>query len=90
MNDQRDHDRNSTFQEMADSISRIEVKLFGFPGQEYDGWIPRTDVRLGGIEANLKEKLAEHGKRLAWVETKIWMWMGAIAVIVFAAERMFR
>lgn len=90
MNERRSEDTHNSLVKMVAEIredvaevktttGEVKVALFGLPGQEWMGHIPQTKVALEG-----------HDKRLRTVEQRIWIWLGAFAVIVWGLQHWLR
>jgi len=72
--------------------SMVEVKgfLMGPPEAPYVGFVARTESHINDHgkqiseleKLNIGPRLAEHSTRIRWAEGKIFMWLGALGVIV--------
>ena len=73
--ERRDESARQSLIDIVGEIKRdtgeIRTALFGPQGQEWMGFIPRTEVKLG-----------EHETRMLSIEKRIWIWIGALAVLV--------
>lgn len=78
MDEQRNGELRKT---VADAVRDIDTRtartdtfFFGPPGQEYNGWIARTDRRLDDLDN-------PQTGRVSKIERRILLWIGAMSVI---------
>ena len=73
--ERRDEPERQSLIEMVAAIRKdtaeIKTALFGPEGQAWMGFIPRTDIRLG-----------EHDTRIAGIEKRMWVWIGALTILI--------
>lgn len=63
------HERQAQHLEMT---KEIKTALFGMPGQEYLGHVPRTEVRLASIESRAWKAIV--GSLIALIGV-VWQWL---------------
>lgn len=82
MNDRRDEEVRTKLLDTVNAIdrrtSRMEIALFGPDGQGWMGHINRTEIRLAGLDD-------PQTGRVAKIERRILLWIGAMSIIGPAA-----
>ena len=78
MEDQRNDAMRKSVAEAVRDIDvrtgRTDVFFFGPPGQEYNGWIARTDRRLDDLDNPQRGRVTK-------IERRILLWIGAMSII---------
>ena len=79
MDDQRNNEgmRKTVAEAIRDidmRTGRTDIFFFGPPGQEYNGWIARTDRRLDDLDRPKEGRVAK-------LEDRMLLWIGAMSII---------